>query len=86
MSKDEVQLAVGEPASKIVDSEGLDMWLYARSNGVILDVKFDAKGKVKSAKARAGNKQATTSQKKNSRRNVGGIQGGTMETGTPIGE
>ena len=86
MSKDEVQLAVGEPASKIVDSEGLDMWLYARSNGVILDVKFDAKGKVKSAKARAGNKQATSRKKKNSRRNVGGIQGGTMETGTPIGE
>ena len=84
MSKDEVQLAVGEPASKIVDSEGLDMWLYARSNGVILDVKFDAKGKVKSAKARAGNKQATSSKNKSSRRNVGGIQGGTMETGTPL--
>jgi hypothetical protein len=86
MSKDEVQLAVGEPVSKIVDSEGLDMWLYARSNGVILDVKFDAKGKVKSAKARAGNKKATSSNKKNTRRNVGGIIGGTMETGTPIGE
>ncbi len=86
MSKDEVQLAVGEPASKIVDSEGLDMWLYARSNGVILDVKFDAKGKVKSAKARSGNKQATSSKNKSSRRNVGGIQGGTMKTGTPIDE
>ena len=83
MSKGEVQLAVGEPASKIVDSDGLDMWLYARSNGVILDVKFDAKGKVKSAKARAGNKQ-NSSKKKSSRRNVGGIQGGTMETGTPL--
>ena len=55
MSKDEVQLAMGEPVSTIVDSDGNDIWLYARSNGVVLDVSFDSKGYVKQAKARKGN-------------------------------
>ena len=86
MTKDEVKLAVGEPASQITDSEGREIWLYARSNGVILDVSFDAKGIVKQAKARQGsNSKGTTSKKKSSSRSgVGGIPGGTMKTGTPL--
>lgn len=82
MTKDEVLMAVGEPNSKISDSEGNDMWLYARSNGVILDVKFNEQGSVASAKARQGSKNAKG---KHSRRG-GGIAGGKMKTGTPINE
>jgi outer membrane protein assembly factor BamE (lipoprotein component of BamABCDE complex) len=82
MTKDEVLMAVGEPNSKISDSEGNDMWLYARSNGVILDVKFNEQGSVASAKARQGAKNAKG---KHSRRG-GGIAGGKMKTGTPINE
>jgi hypothetical protein len=82
MTKDEVLMAVGEPNSKIMDSEGNDMWLYARSNGAILDVKFNEQGSVASAKARQGSKNAKG---KHSRRG-GGIAGGKMKTGTPINE
>lgn len=82
MTKDEVLMAVGEPNSKIMDSEGNDMWLYARSNGAILDVKFNEQGSVASAKARQGAKKASG---KHSRRG-GGIAGGKMKTGTPINE
>jgi len=86
MTKDEVEMAVGVAATKIKASDGTDMWLYARSNGVVLDVKFDSRGIVKSAKARRGDSSSKESKgkKSSSRKNVGGIQGGTMETGTPL--
>ena len=64
MSKDEVQLAMGEPVSTMVDNDGNDIWLYARSNGVVLDVWFDAKGFVKQAKARKGNAEESVSTRK----------------------
>ncbi len=85
MTKDEVEMAVGIAPTKIKASDGTDMWLYARSNGVVLDVKFNERGIVKSAKARKGDaSKDTKTTKKKARRNVGGIQGGTMETGTPL--
>ena len=89
MTKDEVELAMGEPARKIEGGNNLDMWLYVRSNGVVLDVTFDERGYVKEAKARRGdvNSEPPTLRKRKpsrQRKNVGGIIGGTMETGTPI--
>ena len=52
MSKDEVEMAMGEAFKKTYDAEGGEMWMYARSNDVILDVWFDEKGYVTMAKAR----------------------------------
>lgn len=90
MTKDEVGLAMGEATRKIEGGNHLDMWLYVRSNGVVLDVTFDERGYVIEAKARKGDVNETPPtlrQRKSNRRkqqNVGGIIGGTMETGTPI--
>ena len=53
MSEDEVLMAVGEPYEKVTDSKGVREWHYARSNGVILVVQFNAKGKVLKAGGRA---------------------------------
>jgi hypothetical protein len=113
MTKDEVEMAVGEASRKIESDEHLHVWLYARSNGVVLDVIFDEKGTVMEAKARLGDvnedlpadqkkktvkkgakKNTTpvdttpkeTTKKKVQKKNVGGILGGTMETGSPIEE
>ena len=52
MTKEEVELAMGEPYNKSFDAEGNEIWMYARSNDVILDVWFDEKGYVLQAKAR----------------------------------
>ena len=54
MSEEEVELAVGEPISKIKDSNGNMEWMYNRSNGVLLIVQFNEDGIVKKANARAG--------------------------------
>ncbi len=96
MSKDEVEMAVGEPGNKVVVGD-IEVWLYARSNGVVLDVVFNAKGVVTEAKARLGDVNSTppaaivaekkvkkSSNKSANKKNVGGIIGGTMETGSPI--
>ena len=53
MSEDEVLMAVGEPYEKVTDSKGVREWHYARSNGVILVVSFNSKGKVLKAGGRA---------------------------------
>lgn len=52
MTMDEVELAMGEPYKKSKTNKGEDLWMYARSNNVILDVWFDEKGYVVRAKAR----------------------------------
>ena len=52
MSTDEVEMAVGEPFRKVTENDGTEKWMYARSNGIILDVWFDDRGEVKRAKAR----------------------------------
>lgn len=54
MTEEEVELAVGEPVSKIKDSNGTMEWLYNRSNGVLLVVQFNEEGVVKKAGGRAG--------------------------------
>ena len=113
MTKDEVEMAVGEASRKIENDDHLHVWLYARSNGVVLDVIFNEQGTVMEAKARLGDvnedlpadqqkkitkrgakKNTTpvdttpkeTTKKKVQKKNVGGIWGGTMETGSPIDE
>jgi hypothetical protein len=96
MSKEEVELAVGEPGNKVA-AGNIEVWLYARSNGVVLDVVFDTRGIVIQAKARLGDVNSTppaaivaekkvkkSSNKSTNKKNVGGIQGGTMETGSPL--
>jgi uncharacterized membrane-anchored protein len=86
---------MGEAARKIEGGNNLDMWLYVHSNGVVLDVTFDERGYVIEAKARRGDvnsepptlrksKRSGQSKQSKQRKNVGGIIGGTMETGTPI--
>ena len=113
MTKDEVEMAVGEASRKIESDDHLHVWLYARSNGVVLDVIFNEQGTVMEAKARLGdvNEDLPADQKKKTikkgtkknttpvdttpkdtpkksvqKKNVGGIWGGTMETGSPIEE
>jgi hypothetical protein len=86
MSKEEVEMAMGEPISKLVDSDGNDKWLYNRSNGVILDVWFDAKGYVKLAKARQGNgaaAPATNAMQKKNMRSTKSTQS-SAKPGTPL--
>ena len=85
MTEDEVMMAVGEPFQKKQTSEGVREWLYTRSNGVLLVVQFNSKGKVikaggrKAPKTNAGSvKKSTTS------RNNDGPVGGTWENGTPL--
>ncbi len=84
MTKDEVEMTVGVAPTKIKANDGTDIWIYPRSNGVVLDVQFNIRDVVKSAKARRTNSSKDGKSKKSSRRNVGGIPGGTMETGTPL--
>ena len=54
MSEDEVLLAMGEPYSRSVNSDGVTQWLYARSNGKILFVFFNKKGVVSGTKVTQG--------------------------------
>lgn len=84
MTKDEVLMSMGEPTSKIVNSDGADMWLYARSKGAVFNVKFNSKGIVKQAQSTTGKTNGSSSARKKTRRGVGGIPGGTMKTGTPL--
>ena len=84
MSEDEVMMAVGEPFQKVTDSNGVREWLYTRSNGVLLVVQFNSKGKVIKAGGRAVKTNASSGKKSSKKKSVGGIPGGTMKTGTPL--
>lgn len=59
MTQEEVELAVGEAATKIKNGDGRWEWLYNRSNGVLLVVEFDEDGIVKKAGGRAGKPSST---------------------------
>lgn len=73
MSKDEVELAMGEAFRKTYDASGNEMWMYARSNDVILDVWFDEKGYVTQAKARkATDEPANVKGKRSAKSRAGG--------------
>ena len=85
MSKDEVQLAMGEPFNMTKDS-GQDLWMYARSNGVILDVWFSSKGKVTKVKARATKNTKSKTVNPTTPKEADDMQrnGGTWTQGTPV--
>ncbi len=53
MSEEEVMMAVGEPVAKTPEKNGIREWHYNRSNGVLLVVQLNAKGKVVKAGGRA---------------------------------
>ena len=74
MSEDEVMMAVGEPFQK-ANNNGIREWLYKRSNGVLLVVQFNSKGKVTKAGGRATKATKTTTGRNN---------GSTMKNGTPL--
>ena len=63
MSEDEVLMAVGEPFQKVTDSKGVREWLYTRSNGVLLVVQFNGKGKVIKAGGRSVKTDASSGKK-----------------------
>ena len=71
MSEDEVLMAVGEPIQKVTDSNGVREWLYTRSNGVLLVVQFNSKGKVSKAGGRAVKTNASSG-KKTAKKGSGG--------------
>ena len=79
-------MAVGEPFQKQTNSEGVREWLYTRSNGVLLVVQFNAKGKVSKAGGRAVKTNASSGKKtsKTSKKDSDTRPGGTMKTGTPL--
>jgi hypothetical protein len=85
MTKEEVELAMGEPFKKVFDAEGGEMWMYTRSNDVILDVWFDEKGYVTKAKARRANDEPVNKKNrgKRSAKSMAG-HGSTKQNGTPL--
>lgn len=83
MTEEEVELAVGEPISKIRDSNGIMEWLYNRSNGVLLVVQFDKDGIVTKAGGRA-NKSGAAATGKATRRSTALSNSGHRLTGNGI--
>ena len=85
MTEDEVMMAVGEPFQKVRASNGVTEWLYSRSNGVLLVVQMNSKGKVIKAGGRKGPKtNAGTTKSTEKRKNYDGPEGGTWDNGTPL--
>jgi hypothetical protein len=85
MSEDEVLMAVGEPFNKVKDSKGVREWLYNRSNGVLLVVQFNSKGKVSKAGGRAT--KATKTKASSAEKNVQDCDdktGGAKKNATPV--
>ena len=90
MTKDEVEMAMGEPFDKTHDAEGNEMWMYARSNDVILDVWFDEKqGHVVHAKARKATESTinlSKALKNKATQNARNARGMMMRNATPLEE
>ena len=90
MTKDEVEMAMGEPFDKTHDAEGNEMWMYARSNDVILDVWFDEKqGHVVHAKARKATESTinlSKALKNKATQNARNAKGMMMRNATPLEE
>ena len=95
MTKDQVELAMGEANEKVREPNGEDKWMYNRSNGVIFEVWFDAhSGIVRDDKARLSAEESKrrmtlmkSSNNKKSSRKAAIMQdraGGRMTTGTPL--
>ena len=84
MSEDEVLMAVGEPIRKAINN-GVREWLYNRSNGVLLVVQFNSKGKVSKAGGRAT--KATKTKASSAEKNVqdgDDKTGGAKKNATPV--
>ena len=84
MSEDEVLMAVGEPIQKAINN-GVREWLYNRSNGVLLVVQFNSKGKVSKAGGRAT--KATKTKASSAEKNVqdgDDKTGGAKKNATPV--
>ena len=95
MTKDQVELAMGEANEKVREPNGEDKWMYNRSNGVIFEVWFDAhSGIVRDNKARLSAEESKrrmalmkSNNNKKSSRKAAIMQdraGGRMTTGTPL--
>ena len=78
MSEEEVMMAVGEPVNKPPEKNGIREWHYNRSNGVLLVVQLNDRGKVVKAGGRA---PKTTSKKKS--QNNGRLVGNTSTNDLP---
>jgi hypothetical protein len=84
MSEDEVLMAVGEPFQKVTN-KGVREWLYQRSNGVLLVVQFNSKGKVSKAGGRATKATKTKASKAvNKAKKSNDKTGATMKNATPV--
>lgn len=84
MSEDEVLMAVGEPFQKVTN-KGVREWLYQRSNGVLLVVQFNSKGKVSKAGGRATKATKTKASKAvNTAKKSNDKAGATMKNATPV--
>ena len=96
MSKEEVEMAVGEPFRKVVEESGEEKWMYSRSNGVILDVWFDkdtshvrlAKARLSAEEAKkraaAAKKKQPAAKRKAAKDDYETYAGGEHSTGTPL--
>ena len=83
-------MAMGEPFDKTHDAEGNEMWMYARSNDVILDVWFDEKqGHVVHARARKATESTinlSKALKNKATQNARNARGMMMRNATPLEE
>ena len=69
MTEDEVTMAMGEPNQTVEGSNGRHDWIYDRSNGKLLIVKFDGTGTVIGTNVdRSGSKQSTGSKRNTTRK------------------
>ena len=84
MSKEEVEMAMGEAFKKTYDADGGEMWMYTRSNDVILDVWFDEKGYVTLAKARRANDDPINGKRTKGKRSAKSRAGNVAKNGTPL--
>ena len=69
MSMEEVEMAVGEAASKVTTSDGVTEWMYPRTNSVLV-VQFED-GVVKKAAARAAGNGGATKKRRMAEQSAG---------------
>ena len=69
MSMEEVEMAVGEAASKVTTSDGVTEWMYPRTNSVLV-IQFED-GVVKKAAARAAGNGGATKQRRMTEQSAG---------------
>ena len=80
MTMEEVEMAVGESATKMTNSNGTTEWMYPRSNSILV-VQFNSDGIVTKAGARALGTSTTSGRRAAEQRNSGRRLRGN---GTPL--